>query len=255
MVHRVVSLLCNNASPIEATLTPTRRQPGKLIGSPAQYLLPIVRYAKTTRKRACAAVTACCVWIRSNQQGAAFPCPNQTGSSASKPSFSEPGYPGRPSTARSLRGHSRPRSVSVSTALAGASPTLTTGSPIRYRGVRKASSMRSVEAVADFEKVGVRSLTASSGQLEVLLLSPCWRERRAWPACGDGTGAPPSRQCQAALAVALRASIDRMSAPRWWLIKQTRVYWRRYRALISEWDWSLRVSPPVSSPPLIGSIA
>lgn len=33
-------------------------------------------------------------------------------------------------------------------------------------------------------------------------------------ACGYGTGAPPSRQCQAALAVALRASIDRMSSPR-----------------------------------------
>lgn len=35
--------------------------------------------------------------------------------------------------------------------------------------------MRSVEAVADFEKAGVRSLTASSEQLEVLLPSPCWR--------------------------------------------------------------------------------
>ena len=38
-------------------------------------------------------------------------------------------------------------------------------------------------------------------------------------------------------AVALRASIDRMSSPRWWLIKQTRGDWWRDRALISEWDW------------------
>ena len=60
-------------------------------------------------------------------------------------------------------------------ALAGANPTSTAGSPIRSRGVRKASSMRSVEAVADFENDGVRKLTASSEQLEVLLLSPCWR--------------------------------------------------------------------------------
>lgn len=175
MAHGVVSPLCKNASPIEATQTPTRRQPGKLIGSPAQYLPPIVRYAKTTRKRACAAVTACSVWIRSNQQGAVFPCPNQTGSFVSKPSFSEPGYPGRPSTARSLRGRSHPRSGLVSIALAGANPTLTAGSPIRYRGARKASLMRSVEAVVDLEKAGVRSFTASAEQLEVLLLSPCCR--------------------------------------------------------------------------------
>ena len=124
-------------------------------------------------------------------------------------------------------------------ALAGANPTSTAGSPIRYRGVRKASSMRSVNAVADFEKAGVRSLTASSERLEVLLLSLAGGERRAWPACGDGTAAPPSRQCQAALAVALCASIDRMSPPRWWLNKQTRVDWRHDRALIPEWDWQL----------------
>ena len=37
----------------------------------------------------------------------------------------------------------------------------------------------------------------------------------------------PDTACQAALAVALRASIDRMSSHRWWLIKQTRVDWRR----------------------------
>ena len=47
---------------------------------------PIYRRPHATvrrrEKRSCARVNACSVWIRSSQQGAAFPCPNQTGSSA-----------------------------------------------------------------------------------------------------------------------------------------------------------------------------
>jgi hypothetical protein len=72
--------------------------------------------------------------------------------------------------------------------------------------------MRAAEAVADFEKASahagdaedgqgvpsrrVQSLTASE-QSDVLWLSP-GGEPAAWRACGDGTGASPSRQCQAA---------------------------------------------------------
>jgi hypothetical protein len=80
---------------------------------------------------------------------------------------------------------------------------------------------------------------SGASQRRTSLTFYCWRGAAAWPACGDGTGAPPSRQCQAAFEVALRASIDRMSSPRWWLIKQTRKDWRRDRALISEWEWQL----------------
>jgi len=195
----------------------TRLQPRRRLGRgrasdfKSGYFSPPARHVRRRKKRACACVNACSVWIRSSQQGAAFPCRTRPDHPLKTVLFPNR-LSARPSTARSLRDIPT-QSGSVFMALAGANPTSTAGSPIRYRGVRKASSMRSVNALQTSRRLAsARSQHHRSGLR--FYCCPGWRGAAAWPACGMG----PQRRHPVNASrsrVALCASIDRMSPPRW----------------------------------------